>query len=54
MYDLNNTTKYTVWAVRATGPDVVYASGLSQWDADLVCNEMNSLDDTADYRVAAE
>jgi hypothetical protein len=43
-----------VWAVRATGPDVVYAVCLSQWDADLVCNEMNSIDDTADYRVTAE
>jgi hypothetical protein len=49
-YDLNNTTRYTVWMCYADKPDEVYATNLSQWDADMVVNEMNSIDDTADYR----
>jgi hypothetical protein len=30
--------------------DEVYATNLSEWDADMVVNEMNSIDDSADYR----
>jgi hypothetical protein len=51
-YDLNNKTLYTVWACGATDEDLVYATGLTEWDADLVCNEMNSIDEAYDYRVA--
>jgi hypothetical protein len=49
-YDLNNTTLYTVWMCYADKPDEVYATNLSEWDADMVVNEMNSIDDSADYR----
>ena len=52
-YDLNNTTRYTVWAIGAAGEDLVYATDLTLWDAEFVRNEMNGIDDTMDYRVAA-
>lgn len=52
LFDLNYKTPYTVWACGAEGEDLVYATNLTQWDADLICNEMNSIDDTMDYRVA--
>jgi hypothetical protein len=51
-YDLNDTKRYTVWACSTKGEDLVCVTGLTLWDADLVCNEMNSLDDEHDYRVA--
>ncbi len=49
-YDLTNTTRYTVWMCYADHPDKVYATDLFQWDADMIVNELNSLDDSADYR----
>lgn len=49
-FDTNNKTRYTVWMCYADKPDEVYASDLSEWDADMIVNEMNSLDDSADYR----
>lgn len=52
-YDLNNTTRYTVWACGPAGEDLVYATDLTLWDAEFVRNEMNSIDSTYDYRVAA-
>ena len=51
-YDLNDKTPYTVWACAPGKPDEVYATGLTLWDAEFVQNEMNSLDDSVDYRVA--
>ena len=53
-YNLNNKTRYTVWACTPDQPDRVYATGLSEWDADMVVNEMNSIDDTVDYRMGPE
>jgi hypothetical protein len=52
-YDLNDTTRYTVWACSPAGEDLVYATDLTLWDAEFVRNEMNSIDSTYDYRVAA-
>jgi len=52
-YDLTDTTRYTVWAIGAAGEDLVYATDLTLWDAEFVRNEMNSIDDKFDYRVAA-
>ena len=53
-YDLKNKNRYTVWACTPDKPDRVYATGLTEWDADMVANEMNSIDDEADYRVCIE
>jgi hypothetical protein len=53
-YDLTDTTRYTVWACYADKPDEAYAEGLTLWQAEFVVNEMNSIDDAADYRCCAE
>lgn len=49
-FDTNNTTRYTVWMCYADKPDEVCTSGLTEWDADMVVNEMNSIDESAEYR----
>jgi hypothetical protein len=54
MYDLNDTTKYTVWVCQPNYPDQVYASGLTLWDAEFVINELNSIDELRDYRISKE
>jgi len=49
-FDTTNATRYTVWVCYADKPDTVYATYVTEWDADMIVNEMNSIDDTADYR----
>ncbi len=51
-YDLNDTKRYTVWACGIKGEDLVCVTNLTLWDAELVRDEMNSIDDEYDYRVA--
>ena len=49
-FDLNNKTRYTVWMCYADKADEVYATNLTEWDADMIVNEMNGIDNSADYR----
>ena len=51
-FDLNNKTRYTVWCAAPDTISTVYATNLSEWNADMIVNEMNSLDDSVDYRYA--